>query len=327
MTCPQSLDPSLAGVFGVLTLADTVLFFASALGWIWFPAVVVGHCILIAVVIVWLAQRDVTNWGLWLIGLVATFVAGPLGAVGVIALAAIRQHTSPSQDLLEEWYRRMSGESVTDPAHLIHDAILTDRALRPGAGASQRFADLMKHGALSEKQALLGLIGLKYHNDYFPILAMGLRAREASVRAQAAAVFVKLKDQFKRRLKESLVAPAIEGETGATAEGLTRADIILTCAQTGFIDSAEAREACAVAKTLCEQALATGVMPDEAEALLCRVLAANSEHEELVSRLTLRTSTLAPDLKTLLAGSLIELGRHRELHALLRAVPEAPMRV
>jgi hypothetical protein len=224
-------------------------------------------------------------------------------------------------DSLNEWYRQISGGSTPDSAYLVHEAIVTGRAVRPDLGGLRNFLEVIKHGTLSEKQALLGLVGLKYHADYFPVLILALRSPEASVRAQAAAVFVKLKEQFNRRLEQSLAGPSSCAQLTGPAVHLARAEAILACTDSGFIDAAKAREARSVAKALCEAEISEG--SSIAELLFCRLLAANDEHAELVGRLACRARTLPSDLKSLLAESLIILGRHLELHDLLRTMTEA----
>ena len=274
------------------------------------------HGFLIAAATDRLSRCDVEDKSLWTIGLMTTALVGPLGAICVTMLSIGERHARPSSDLLAAWYRRICGDLSPDHAGQIYAAISTDRAVRAGSRGFRCFVDTIQHGTMSEKQALLGLIGLKYHNDYFPLLGLALRSREACVRAQAAAVFVKLKEEFKRRLKSSVATHTAKDSEDA----LARVHAILSCTGSGFIEVAEARDAHAVAKSLCIWAIAAGAATGPAEALLCRVLAANGEHLEVAQFLQSRVARLDPDARALLANSLIALGRHRELHDVLRAL-------
>jgi hypothetical protein len=320
MTQTNKVDASLPLVFGLLVCGESLVFAAAASGAMgaW-PALGV-HCALSTAVIGWLSRRrHVEDWSLWSIGMLAVFLAGPIGALGVLGLTASLKFASLSGDVLNEWYKRVSGQISADAASLIHDAILTDRAIKPRSDGFSQFLNLMRNGSLSEKQALLGLIGLKYHDDYFPVLGMALRSPEASVRAQAAAVFVKLKEQFKSRLDQALDEAGRRAGDDASSETMVwLAGEILTCAQSGFIDVSQARDGRKVAKSLCKAALVAGGEPELAHGLLCRVLAADGEHEELVERLAPHGQTLAPEQRTMLANSLMALGRYSELRLLVR---------
>lgn len=318
---PENRAASFTLFWGALTGAESMLVCVAVPGGVAAWMAIGAHFVLIAGAAYWLSRRPpADHLALWSIGLLAVSLSGPLGALGVLALAYAERRTTLSGDLLDEWYKRMSGNHAPDPASVIHEAIVTDRTIRLNAGGFRRFHDLMVNGALSEKQALLGLIGLKYHSDYFPLLGLALRSREASVRAQAAAVFVKLKQQFKSRLASNLaLASSSAPPLGANA-ALTCASAIFDCSESGFIDGSEVRNARKVVAALCEKALAAGAETDRAEELLCRVLASSAEHQQIARRLSFRGPNLTSELKLLLANSMIALNQHRELTSLLASL-------
>ena len=254
------------------------------------------------------------------IGLLLILLAGPLGAIAILLLAVQERPANGSQGLLEDWYRSISGDRSLDAASLIHEAVLTGRAIRPGKGGPRRFLEVMKLGTLPEKQALLGLMGLRYHSAYHPVLMLALRADEASVRAQAATVFVKVKGQFKSQLKQ-VVSDISHGQDPANA--LERVRSILECTQSGFIDPADASEGRSLAAALCERALVVDGTNAAARTLLCRALAASGEHEQIVALLLARQQPLDLEPRQLLADSLIALGRHRELAKLAKTPARA----
>ena len=195
---------SVTGILGLLAVAESLLFIIVASSEIGLWLGLLLHGFLIAAATDRLSRCDVEDKSLWTIGLMTTALVGPLGAICVTMLSIGERHARPSSDLLAAWYRRICGDLSPDHAGQIYAAISTDRAVRAGSRGFRCFVDTIQHGTMSEKQALLGLIGLKYHNDYFPLLGLALRSREACVRTQAAAVFVKLKEEFKRRLKSSV---------------------------------------------------------------------------------------------------------------------------
>jgi hypothetical protein len=305
-------------MFARVAAAESLLFLVVASGWMGTWAGLLTHGMLVVMAAGRLQRCRGGDKALWLIGVLATAMVGPLGAICGTALAIRERRTRPSHDLLAAWYKRICGEVAADHVDQVQEAILTGRAVRAGSAGSRRFADIIEHGTLSEKQALLGLIGLKYHNDYFPILGLALRNKDACVRAQAAAVFVKLKEEFKNRLNASVAIQSSDAGPKDREEALARADTILQCAGSGFIDAAAARDAHSVAKELCKSTISGGQASVSEEALHYRALAANDEHLELVHTLQSRAATLDSAAQTLLANSLISLRRHRELHDLLR---------
>jgi len=314
----KSVGGSVAGMFGLLAVAESLLFIIVASGEIGLWLGLLLHGFLIAAATDRLRRCHVGDKSLWTIGLLTTALVGPLGAICVTVLSISERHARPSSDLLAAWYSRICGDVAPDHAGQIYAAILTNRAIRPGSGGFRRFVETLQHGTLSEKQALLGLIGLNYHNDYYPLLGLALRSREACVRAQAAAVFVKLKEEFKSRLRSS-VATHTAAEPRDSEDALARVHTILSCTESGFIEPAAARDAHAVAKSLCKWAIAAGAATGPAEALLGRVMAADGEHLEVAQFLQSRVATLDPDARVLLANSLVALGRHRELLDVLRS--------
>jgi hypothetical protein len=314
----NKIDAFFLLTFGALFCGEIVLFGAVGLGELGVWSALSAHCVLLAAVVGWLSRRRTEDWSLWSIGILAVFLAGPMGALGVLGLAISLKFASLSRDVLNEWYKRVSGQFSADAASLIHDAILTDRAVKPRSDGFRRFREVMADGSLSEKQALLGLIGLKYHADYLSLLGMALRSSEASVRAQAAAVFVRLKEKFKERFEQACAAAERQGSANAGPEnGLPIAEEIMTCVQSGFIDGLQVRDGRKAVKSLCEAALAAGVATETAEDLLCRALALGGEHEELAGRLASRAQTLTPPLRMMLANSLMALGRYGELRSLV----------
>ena len=314
-------------VLTLLVAADIMLcaLFANGGASKWLGFVV--HCGMVGAAAQQVLGRRGDDCTMSVIGLLFILLAGPLGAVALAILLVIVEQASLPQGLLDDWYKRISGDGVVDPAGLIHDGMLNDRAFRPGSGEIRRLGDVFRRGTVPEKQALLGLIGLRYHADYFPFLGLGLRAGEASVRTQAAAVFVKLKEQFKARMKQAVVDDVQTTDSNAAvAPMLDRVRTILDCTQSGFIDAAEAAHARATAKALCERALAADPTNTAAETLLCRALAADGAHESLVARLIARPTVTGRELDPLLADSLMALGRHRELRELLKTMVMSSVR-
>jgi hypothetical protein len=243
---------------------------------------------------------------LWMIAALVTFLAGPLGTLCYVVLSAINRRTTLTQDALDEWYRRISGGSETDFAGQLHDLIASGRGPRHRAKIDRPFYDVVSNGTAAEKQALLGLIGLKFHPSYFPLLQLALNAHEGSVRAQAAAVFAKVKQQTRHRL-----TGLINEATGTSP--LDRAAAILECADSRLLDADETNWARTVALRICRNSVNDDPNDDRAFSLLCRALAAIGDHGEIVAQIAARTRPRSDDISERLNTSLMTLRRHLDL--------------
>jgi hypothetical protein len=304
---------------GFLGAAECLLFIGIVSGTIGIMPGILVHVLSVATAACRL-KRDLTgDKAEWVIGLLASAVAGPLGCICILALALRKRQAAASRDLLAAWYQWLARDYARDPADQIYDLISTGRQVRTDFAKPRRFITVLEQGTLAEKQALLSLIALRYHKDYFCILGLALRNNEACVRAQAAAVFVKIKEGFNTRLNSIVTSVAAWTSTNPT-EALARANAILDCTESGFIDTASAHSAHTLAKTLCKWAIASGPTHGMAEALLCRVLAAEGEHIELVHFFQSTAATLDANARMLVANSMMALNSYRELHDLLRSV-------
>jgi len=213
------------------------------------------------------------------------------------------------------WYDVIAldgGSDVEDDASQLHEAIANGRIGGVHRRGDRSFPDILANGTLGEKQGLLGLIGLRYHPRYYPLLQAALRSPEPSVRAQAAAVSVKLKDQFRARLACALAAP---GSSEPDDVARAHAEDILAAASSGFIDPPQARAALASAVALCERRL-TGESDDQWLILLVRCLSALERHADVVARLLPLGADVPAELRPLLDASQRALGRSvAEVHA------------
>lgn len=316
---PQGIDGRLARLVAGLVAVDLLLICAGAAAEIDPLVVVVAHAGLIAGCGWWLRPTRAHDCTLWTFSVMLVLIAGPLGGAGIILLGLAVRLGAPERDVLEAWYGWLSGEEHPDPARRLYEAILTGRQLKPSAQGPRSFASVLEQGTLEEKQALLGHIGLKYHHDYFPLLCAALRSAQSPVRAQAAAVFVRLKEQFRRRLHDERHRSQEARSLGDVPAMLACARGMLACAESGFLDRSEVRAALVDAKELslmCASSDATDAVP---EMILCRIIAATHEDDNLLDQLLAAAPNAGPQMQQLLARCLVATGRHADLHRLLFA--------
>ncbi len=307
--------PQHVGVL-LLAAADAALCGAMLTGRMAVGGGLTLHVLLVTAGVIQMRDRIDGDRALSTIGVLVTLIAGPLGLLCFAILIVIDRRSAIAPGALDDWYRRISGVPDTDPARLLYDTFATGRALKFGEMQSRSFHEIIRAGTMGEKQALLGLIGLKFHQSYFPVLQVALRSPEGSVRAQAAAVFVKLKLEVRRRLLALL-----EDRTGVSS--IDRATAILNCTNSRFLDADEAGRAREVALALCRRTVEHDPDDDRAFTVFCQVLSANDEHDAVVAQVAARTGPHPVEITELLKGSLMALRRHQELREqLLRMVPQ-----
>jgi len=317
--CPNGIDGRLARLVVSLVAVDVLLICAGAAADIDPLVVLIAHVGLIAGCGWLLRPARAQDCTLWTYSLMLVLIAGPLGGVGIILLGLAVRFAAPERDVLEAWYDWLSGEEHPDPARRLYDAILAGRELKPSAQGPRSFASVLEYGTLAEKQALLGHIGLKYHHDYFPLLCAALRSAQSPVRAQAAAVFVRLKEQFRRRLHDDRHRGREARKFGDAPAMLACAGSMLACAESGFLGRSEVREALAEAKALSLICASSDPADAEPEMILCRIIAATGEDDGLLDRLLAAGPTAGLQMRQLLARCLVATGRHADLHRLLFA--------
>jgi hypothetical protein len=314
----KGFDGRLVRLAAGLTAADLLLICAGAATKTSPLIVLLAHVALLAAFAGYFPPAGSADRTPWTFSLMLILIAGPLGALGIALLGLAESRKGPRQDVLEAWYDRLSGEGETDPALRLHEDFVTGRGFKPARVGPRSFVAVMEKGTLADRQTLLGHIGLKYHRDYFPVLSAALRSPQSAVRAQAAAVFVKLKEQFRLRLSQHRRGGLAAENNDDVPAMLACARSIVDCAESGFLDSSEAREALAEAKALCLNAAsrdAAGLDQD----ILYRIVAASGEDDGSLDLLLAAAPASCSQTRQLVARCLVATGRHMELHKLLFA--------
>jgi hypothetical protein len=195
----------------------------------------------------------------------------------------------------------------------LHERLAAGRVPRLAAADIRQFAKVMREGSDREREIVLGLIGLRYNPDCRHVLDFALASPQASVRVQAAAVFVKLRARYKALLKRCL---GLHGEAGLEqGQMLEVTHDLLETLESGFLDSSEARQAQSAVRNLStklELAQATEIPDRELKLLTGRLLAVQRQHEVDRTRSKLRIKRESPELQHLRARSRHPIGRRVE---------------
>jgi hypothetical protein len=224
-------------------------------------------------------------------------VMGPLGAVGaLVLLSAGSRAPEGSAESDEGTYRKASPQFAKTLA-----AIGEGRAIGKLDGLPTSFAGLIAHGDLSDKQSLLGLISQRYTPDHLATLKHALNSDEAPVRVSAAAVYAKLKEVNRSKVR---LAGASEG-----ADPLSRAHQLASAARSGLLDEAYAEAARESALGLLLDLRPAATIPDEIETLICGLMAEAARYDEAETRLSTLGDTLPSQLQSI--AVIVQMRSHR----------------
>src|SRR5262245_40158670 len=118
----------------------------------------------------------------------ATFVSGPVGALGCAFLAIALWCRRPSPARLREWYDYIAGVVARSRLTRIYDELVSGRLPSDPAAKVPRFGLILQGASIEDQQRVLGVISRRYHADFRFTLSSAMRNRNGFIRTQAAAV-------------------------------------------------------------------------------------------------------------------------------------------
>ncbi len=138
------------------------------------------------------------------IGMLVLACLGPAGALGLLMSAGLLWINRGSEEKNREWFEDLSLIGVQHDTNDLYQKIINNRTRPLGNNNLKSFDEILAHGKMDEKQAMLGVIALKYHPSFLPFLQKALKDPEAAIRIQAAAVSTKLHTDIKSRMERLL---------------------------------------------------------------------------------------------------------------------------
>jgi tetratricopeptide (TPR) repeat protein len=120
---------------------------------------------------------------LWLVA-VAHAALGPVGSAGAMLANALGVYFDRHATPVDEWRRTLFPEAVEDPDAKLWALVDLRNTDRPTAIAP--FVDVIEHGALAQKQAVVALIAKHFRPAFAPALRRALQDPQNAVRVQAA---------------------------------------------------------------------------------------------------------------------------------------------
>jgi hypothetical protein len=221
------------------TALDAALIYGYARGSLGVWTLLSVHALLIGLLSAWITRlsRASRNAAFPLLATIAIAATGPIGGVVALITFALSKPRADEQQLLDAWYARIAMAVDTDDDTQLCEAVVAGRTPNLATAAPLSFPAVMQSGALSDRQAALGVIARRFHPDYLPALTLALKNAEPVIRVQAAAVATKLRGELRTFIdtsarNEHLVIP---GTVGA----ITSAAQLRACIESGLLDEGD----------------------------------------------------------------------------------------
>lgn len=259
-----------AAIASLVELGSVVVSELLGLPVAWLVAV---HCGVVAGLVLWLVrlERRGDDLRLALVLVLATLVAGPIGATLSLLSLPLAGWRPAKAALLDAWYRRIAEAAAVDDAARVAADVATGRAIDISAAVPRPFAEVVQSGTLAERQTALGLIARKFHPEYSGALDAALRSAEPVVRVQAAAVAAKVRRDLQARVR-ALVDEAGPGGAEPRRAMLIAAELSSSL-RSGLLDEGDRIRAAEVVRRLKAEAAAK---------LDPAAVAADARHGELI---------------------------------------------
>ena len=215
---------------------------------VWFS----GHVAICALMAAWCLRSKPKDMSGQVLALIATLIAGPLGAALALLAVVWLSRAATNTVLLAAWYDRIALAGDIDPVTRLCNTVSMGRAVQTTKDIPQVFAAVMAGGSLEDRQTALGLIARKFSPSYAPALRAALVSSEPVIRVQAAAVAVKVRAELKNTLHARLVAAALPLPP---SRALSLAGELHDLAATGLLEDIDRDAALVTVKRLAAQAV------------------------------------------------------------------------
>lgn len=301
--------------------ADTAIFAAAIdLGLGLWPALS-GHLLISALLTLWLLWLRRRDGGLRMATLLVmgTATMGPIGAGGTLLAMVLWSRFMRNNTPFEDWYASLFPEQQRDPALDLYRDLKLGRDAPGRSSTVTPFIDVMRHGSVPQKQAVIALIADNFRTSFASALRRALNDPEPGVRVQAATAVARIEGAFLQRSMELEAWRA--GHPGDADAILGLARHLDDYATTGLLDRQRAEESRRTALGLFEQALQSRPDDVEIQQAIERLLVRLSEHERTVAWFAARLDSVPTDSPRLIwyFESLFRLGRFGELRRVAAA--------
>ncbi|MBF0587766.1 MAG: hypothetical protein HQL53_01415 [Magnetococcales bacterium] len=153
---------------------------------------------LLLLIVTLLMRKTLCSWGWCAFLTISTTFLGPGGPIGALFTFWLdmryRRYTRPA----EEWFSALFPEEETGDAEILAEKLDMD-AQEGRSGSVMPFADVLKYGEQSQKQAMIAMALKQFQPRYAPVLKQALLDQDNAVRVQAATAITHLENRFLER--------------------------------------------------------------------------------------------------------------------------------
>lgn len=183
-----------------------------------------------------------------MLGLIASSVLGPLGAIGTAVVGlALRGNRRPER-LLDEWYARIAMATELDAVSKLSDSVRVGRAVGLAGPVPSSFENIVAAGPVSSRQAVLGLIARHFDPEYLATLKVALRSPLPSIRVQAAAVAAHLQPDVRSAFADAM--NRLDSASRSSAQSLQLLRTLYALEDSGLLDEGDRKRGEAVCSRL-----------------------------------------------------------------------------
>lgn len=241
---------------------------------------------------------------------------GPLGTLGLAVITPLQVILRRQATPFEQWYSALFPEEENDEDEKLYRLIASGRAADQSHSGIDSFTDVMRHGSIEQKRAVLMLLARRFRPEFAPALKLALQDANPAIRVQAATATAEIESHFTERTVE-LEAAATAAPVDFAAQ-LAMAQHYDAYAFSGLLDSG--REHASRRSALKYYGACLQLQPQNIDIrmAICRILVREGRHADAVDwlgqRLAQETSNRA------LVGWYLECLFHLRRFAELRGV-------
>jgi len=247
--------------------------------------------------------------------LIATTIAGPFGASGMLVTMVLGEIFSRTSITFEEWYESLFPTEETNEGRGILGLVKGINALADGQTNVLPLNDILSFGSFAQKQAAVTLITKYYKPSFAPVLKKALADESNAIRVQAATVMAKIEAEFLPKMMAlSREAGKRPGDAAALRALAAHYD---DYAFSGVLDPKREVETRGLAVETYRKLLALDATDANARAAVGRLLVRQRKYEDAADWYArYPVAEWPPAARLWHMESLFALGRYAELRAL-----------
>lgn len=224
----------------LLGAAQGTLLWAAATGRISLPVFAAGHAGSVSVVAIWaylFRRGGRINRFAMLLAVSGAFF-GPLGPLGLAIITPLQVILRRRATPFEQWYSALFPDDQDDEDERLYRLIASGRASNQALSGVDSFTDVMQHGSIEQKRAVLMLLARRFRPEFAPALKLALQDANPAIRVQAATAAAEIESKVTAQTLE--LEAQVQAAPGSFEHQLALARHYDAYAFSGLLDSGRA---------------------------------------------------------------------------------------